>query len=64
MKTLIQKAVIMVIATAVALGIFLGVVAALGWIVEFTCATNERFAVGLSILLAIVWNMLKDEIGL
>jgi hypothetical protein len=64
MKTLIQKAAMMVIATAVALGLFLGVVAALGWIVEFTCATNERFAVGLSILLAIVWNMLKDEIGL
>ena len=64
MKTLIQKAAVMVIATAVALGLFLGVVAALGWIVEFTCATNERFAVGLSILLAIVWNMLKDEIGL
>lgn len=64
MKTLIQKAAIMVIATAVALGLFLGVVATLGWIVEFTCATNERFAVGLSILLAIVWNMLKDEIGL
>lgn len=64
MKTLVQKAAMMVIATAVALGLFLGVVAALGWIVEFTCATNERFAVGLSILLAIVWNMLKDEIGL
>jgi hypothetical protein len=64
MKTLVQKAIMMVIATAVALGLFLGVVAALGWIVEFTCATNERFAVGLSILLAIVWNMLKDEIGL
>jgi hypothetical protein len=64
MKTLVQKATMMVIATAVALGLFLGIVAALGWIVEFTCATNERFAVGLSILLAIVWNMLKDEIGL
>ena len=63
MKALVQKAIIMVIATVVALGLFLGVVAALGWIVEFTCATNERFAVGLSILLAIVWNMIKDEMS-
>ena len=62
MKRKIQKAVAMVIVSGVATAIFLAAVALLGWLVEFTCATQERFIVGLSILLAIVWNMIKQEI--
>ena len=62
MKKRIQKAVAMVIVSGIATGIFLAAVALLGWLVEFTCATQERFIVGLSILLAIVWNMIKQEI--
>lgn len=62
MKRKIQKAVAMVIVSGIATAIFLAAVALLGWLVEFTCATQERFAIGLSILLAIVWNMIKQEI--
>lgn len=62
MKERIQKAVAMVIVSGIATGIFLAAVALLGWLVEFTCATQEHFIVGLSILLAIVWNMIKQEI--
>ena len=62
MKERIQKAVAMIIISGIATGIFLAAVALLGWLVEFTCATQERFIVGLSILLAIVWNMIKQEI--
>lgn len=62
MKERIQKAVAMVIVSGIATGIFLAAVALLGWLVEFTCATQERFIVGLSILLAVVWNMIKQEI--
>ena len=62
MKKRIQKAVAMVIVSGVATAIFLAAVALLGWLVEFTCVTQERFIVGLSILLAIVWNMIKQEI--
>lgn len=62
MKERIQKAVAMVVVSGIATGIFLAAVALLGWLVEFTCATQERFIVGLSILLAIVWNMIKQEI--
>lgn len=64
MKEKIQKAVAMVIVSGVATAVFLAAVALLGWLVEFTCSTNERFIVGLSILLAIVWNMIKQEIDL
>lgn len=62
MKERIQKAVAMIIVSGVATAVFLAAVALLGWLVEFTCATQERFVVGLSILLAIVWNMIKQEI--
>lgn len=62
MEKRIQKAVAMVIVSGVATAIFLAAVALLGWLVEFTCATQERFIIGLSILLAIIWNMIKQEI--
>ena len=62
MKERIQKAVAMIIISGIATGIFLAAVALLGWLVEFICATQERFVAGLSILLAIVWNMIKQEI--
>ena len=62
MKKRIQKTVAMVIVSGIATAIFLAAVALLGWLVEFTCATQERFIAGLSILLAIVWNMIRQEI--
>lgn len=62
MKKKIQKAIAMVVVSGFFTAVFLGAVAVLGWLVEFMCSTHERFAVGLSLLLFAVWNMIKQEI--
>lgn len=64
MKKIIIKLIATMVLTSFLMVVIIGFMALAGWLVEFLCADNKRFVIGVSILTCIIWQMIQKEMSL